>query len=248
MDTNSAYNSQEYWEKSYDNYRLDREVPKDCVHEWIEKVVQGIARGDCIELGAYPGRYLRFLGQLGFTVSGVDAAAKIETDLPKVFGGEGLSLGTFVRADVLEYKPRQHYDLVCSFGFIEHFEQLSEILVRHAGYLKDEGHLLITVPNFRGLVQRTLRYWLDYKNFSQHNLRAMDLPYLQDTLQRLGFEIRVAEFFGNFDFWTETAARNLPQRLALRSVMAATPKFSGLPNCAMWSPHLGILAAKKPTG
>ena len=56
---------------------------------------------------------------------------------------------TIIEADLFNYQPQQQYDLVSSFGLIEHFTDTKNIIARHLSFLIPGGNLFITLPNFK---------------------------------------------------------------------------------------------------
>ncbi len=48
--------------------------------------------------------------------------------------------------DIFELELEEKFDIVCSFGLIEHFEDKSEVLEVHKRYLSEDGLLIIVVP------------------------------------------------------------------------------------------------------
>jgi SAM-dependent methyltransferase len=70
--------------------------------------------------------------------------------------------------------PPNAFDLVYSLGFIEHFQDLKQVLTRQLDYVKPGGWLLIGVPHFIQVFSPILRL-LAPAAWSDHNLRALDL-------------------------------------------------------------------------
>lgn len=48
--------------------------------------------------------------------------------------------------DVFKYNEEEKYDIVCSFGLIEHFKDKEEILLKHKEHLKENGWMLALIP------------------------------------------------------------------------------------------------------
>jgi SAM-dependent methyltransferase len=69
------------------------------------------------------------------------------------------------------------FDLVCSFGLIEHFDDPTEIVRRHLLLAKPGGRVLIAIPNFGGIYGR-LERWFDPVILGMHNLGIMDCRVL----------------------------------------------------------------------
>ncbi|MCL5260273.1 MAG: class I SAM-dependent methyltransferase [Gammaproteobacteria bacterium] len=52
----------------------------------------------------------------------------------------------YLNIDIFQLGITEKFNLVCSFGLIEHFQNKSEIIYSHKKFLKADGHLLILVP------------------------------------------------------------------------------------------------------
>ncbi|MCX6352036.1 MAG: methyltransferase domain-containing protein, partial [Bacteroidetes bacterium] len=113
-----------------------------------------------IELGGFPGYgCVYFKKELGYEVSIFDFYID-KTIVNKVEEVNGLPIGTIecIEGDLFAYTAKSEYDFVISLGLIEHFDDTKDIIARHLSFMKEDGELLIMLPNFRGLngwVQRT---------------------------------------------------------------------------------------------
>jgi 2-polyprenyl-3-methyl-5-hydroxy-6-metoxy-1,4-benzoquinol methylase len=126
-----------------------------------------------LEVGFAPGSMLAWVAKaLGAKVAGVDfsetgiKAARnfFETlQIPGDLRCEDIRATTF---------PPGSFDLVYSQGFIEHFEDPTEMVRRHVLLLKPGGLALITIPNFGGIYGVLLRF-SDPASLTIHNLDIM---------------------------------------------------------------------------
>src|SRR4051812_45076568 len=117
---------QAYWNESYKNFNFY--IPKDAVTQFLDKY-EPDTKLDVFEVGCFPGRYLAHLGKRGFTANGMDLAPETENALVRWLQSENIKTGFIKEGDVLQYlsTPAQRFPFVCSFGFIEHFENFREI-------------------------------------------------------------------------------------------------------------------------
>lgn len=53
---------------------------------------------------------------------------------------------TYLLEDLFTLKLTETFDLVCSFGLIEHFKEKAEILSIHKQFCKEDGYLILIVP------------------------------------------------------------------------------------------------------
>lgn len=235
-----------FWEKQHGrvDFALARE--DNVVRQWIEsRVPQG--SGSCLEVGCFPGTYLAVFGELGYRLSGIDIVSGVVDDLPTWFASRGYALGDFRRGDFTaeDCFPDESFDIVCSFGFLEHFSNWPEILLRHGRYVKPGGLLLVSAPNFRGMGQRVLHALLDRDNLAHHNLEAMRPRQWGAVLRNAGFDVDFEGYFGRFNFWVaHPAGLDVCRKLAYRGIRALRPVLRKLPVIGFYAPFLGVVARK----
>ena len=237
---------QSYWDRSYAAMHPVIAGPEDRVRQWLEQHVHA-PQGEqhCLEVGCFPGRYLGVIGGLGYVVHGIDLTPSI-IRLKPAFERAGIRTGEFVEGDFLAFSPKREYDIVCSFGFIEHFTNWQDVLLAHARAVKKGGSLVIETPNFRGGVQRFLHRWLDAENYRRHHIEAMDPRAWARLLEKHGFEIRYAGWFGAFEFWHDTSSHGPLHRVGFRVLRALTPWLKNFKEGgAALSPYCGLVARKQ---
>lgn len=238
---------QSYWDASYAAMRPTMAPEGDAVRTWIEREVpQAYGERHALEIGCYPGRYLAVIGTLGYVVHGIDLTPAVERMKPAL-DAMGLRTGEFIHADFLRHEPKRRYDLVCSFGFIEHFHDWQGMIARHADLVAPGGWLVLETPNFRGWVQHLLHRTLDATNLKRHHLGAMRPDEWARLLRARGFEVTMHGHLGRFDFWSDSPPPNLLQRALLRALRAVTPWLQRRkPGGAALSPYC-VLIARKPS-
>lgn len=237
---------QAYWDAGYAGMRPAMAPQGDALRAWLEQHVP-TAQGEqhAFEIGCFPGRYLSVLGTLGYVVNGIDLTPEI-TRLGPAFETMGLKVGRFQEGDFLRTQLLDRYDLVCSFGFIEHFTDWRTVLARHADLVKPGGMLVLETPNFRGWFQYLLHRWFDRTNLKRHNTAAMAPPEWANQLRTQGFTVELQGFMGRFDFWRDSPPPNALQRLLLRVLDKCAPLLRRLPEgSAALSPYC-VLIARKP--
>ncbi|MDO3640618.1 bifunctional 2-polyprenyl-6-hydroxyphenol methylase/3-demethylubiquinol 3-O-methyltransferase UbiG [Mucilaginibacter sp. L3T2-6] len=159
---------------------------------------------NAIELGGFPGYYATYLKKY----ENLDTTLfdyYIHHDLiNQLLERNGLKPGdiNIIEADLFNYTPEKLYDMVLSFGLIEHFNDTKAIIDTHLHFLKPGGVLFITLPNFKsvnGWVQRNF----DKENYDKHNINSMDLTLLKDCCRQLGLKEIEAYYHGRFTVWLE---------------------------------------------
>ena len=170
--------------------------------EWMRVIRDRLPPGpiDVLELGCSPG----FLGAILFNGTewrpfGVDYAEDADT-YTQSFAQIGKEAMLY-RGDLFEVELGRQFDVVCSFGLIEHFRgsELDQVLAIHHRYVRPGGHVVILLPNFTG-VHYAWHYLFDRPNLDTHNVGSMNLATF-DLFDRLGYGTLVKEFHGQFRVW-----------------------------------------------
>ncbi len=133
---------------------------------------------DVLEIGFAPGKMLAWVAQcLSANVTGVDYSPRGVEVANGLF--RALDIAADLRCEsIFETTLRPaSFDLVCSAGVIEHFEDPRPIVAKHVELLRPGGVALIHVPNYGGLYG-SLQARLDPDNLALHNLHIMSLPAL----------------------------------------------------------------------
>jgi len=151
---------------------------------------------DFLEIGCFPGRFLYYFGkEFGYRVHGIDYLPQA-ADIPKRLGALGVEARVMV-IDFFDFKPEQGFDVVSSFGFVEHFCHWQDILDRHLDLLSPGGTLLIEIPNFR-----YFQYWLcrllNPTLLQWHYLESMDPQLWTKALKARGLEVVFSGYYQTF--------------------------------------------------
>lgn len=160
----------EYWDKGYENFVLKREQARDVIYRFIREFA-GKAKGrteSVLEIGSFPGTYVSEFGELGYVINGIDIQPRNATDLPKWLKDQNYEVGDFVVDDIFKFQCKRKFNVVCSFGFIEHFENFLDVIDIHAQLVEKGGKLIITTPNFRGAIQKFMHKYLSPNDYSMH--------------------------------------------------------------------------------
>ncbi len=235
---------QSYWDHSYENLTLKYEVEGIQFKDIFTKYLSRNAR-TCFEVGCYPGYYLVYLGkEFGYTINGLDKTPYVTTRLIEFLSNQHVQIGSFYQADFLTFQPSEAYDVVCSFGFIEHFYNFREVLQHHIKLLNPGGILIITCPNFRGL-QHLLHWILDRKNLKQHVLEAMDLKVWEEIISDQGLEILFRGYYRTFDFWAESNPSQRFKGFWIRAIKKLGVWVDKLNHPNRWSSPYMVCVAKR---
>ncbi|MDB5131639.1 MAG: tam 3 [Mucilaginibacter sp.] len=161
-----------------------------------------------IELGGFPGYYATYLKKYQHLETTLFDYYIHDGLIDQLLKKNGLQHGDIqiIEADLFTYKPGKFYDMVLSFGLIEHFNDTKSIIETHLQFLKPGGVLFITLPNFKGVngwVQRKF----DRDNYDKHNISSMDTQLLADHCRTLGLTQVEAYYHGRFSTWLENRSQ-----------------------------------------
>jgi SAM-dependent methyltransferase len=162
---------------------------------------------NAIELGGFPGYYAVYLKKYESMDTTLFDYFIHRGLITQLLDANGLKDGdvNIIEADLFTYRPQKQYDMVTSFGLIEHFKDTKAIIESHLPFLKEDGVLFITLPNFKsinGWVQRKF----DIENYNKHYIECMDPALLAGIFKELGLKQVEAYYYGKFSMWLENKA------------------------------------------
>ena len=162
---------------------------------------------NAIELGGFPGYYATYLKKYQHLDTTLFDYFIHEGIINQLLEKNGLKPGeiNIIEADLFAYQPEKLYDMVLSFGLIEHFNDTKSIIKTHLQFLKPGGVLFITLPNFKG-VNGWIQKNFDKDNYDKHNINSMDLQLLADCCRELGLTEVECYYNGRFTVWLENRA------------------------------------------
>ncbi len=198
-----------------------------------------------LEVGCAPARWLVFYAErFGASVAGIEYGAKAAELSRANLRAAGIE-GAIEHADFFAAEPRP-YDLVLSFGFIEHFDDLDRAFARHLDFLAPGGRLVIGVPNFRGL-NGLLQRLADPAYLRLHNVAAMEPALYRRLAAHHDLAIEHMGHLGGFDPILIKHRRSSP----VRPIVLAEALFRRLPftdrlDNGLLSPYL-LVVFRRPT-
>ncbi len=240
----SSIVEQDYWDAAYAKLDVSYDSERVLFRELFERYLK--PGGTCFEVGCYPGNFLIYLGtRFGYTVGGIDTTPFISSRLPQRLARHGVAVGDLYREDFLKFTIPRRYDVVCSFGFIEHFRDFEEVIRKHIALVAPRGTLIISCPNFRR-GQYALHRLFDAPNLRHHVLEAMDLAKWGKVMKTNGMNVVHQGYYQTFDFWVDAPPRNqlmaAAANLVVRAAGGVNRRFD-LPN--RWlSPYMISIARK----
>lgn len=164
---NSGVTNKDYWDSTYLNKNLHQLLPLDgykfyCNKLIMDKIKEFYNGGDIIEVGAGGSDWLiRIVKQLKPNYcAGLDYSERGCQLL------EVKSKVNNVKIDVIHadmFSPPAHlkkkFDFTISFGVVEHFKNLSEVLGAVSQFSKPGGLIFSLIPNMAGIYGVLTRLW-----------------------------------------------------------------------------------------
>lgn len=212
----------------------------------LKKILPISADMTCLEIGAIPGGFLAYFNkEFKYKITGVDFAEnkKVFDETMKI---NKIKDYKFISADIKNIKTNKKYDVVSSFGFIEHFDNYEDIISKHIELLAEDGYLVISLPNFRNL-QYLYRIIFDRENLKIHNLDSMKIRKLNSIVKSKGMKKLYSGYIGGIELWYDTPIKNrYIHKLRYNITVKTNNKFKNkLPNSPLYSPVI-LLVYRKP--
>lgn len=247
------YVAKEYWEKQWrqKGRKGRRAIPdkKDAMVQLIEKYVpDGTGTEEAFEIGCGPCGYLTYVGKRkNYVVNGIDYADTIDEGLLGWLGTQNLKLGEIRKADFFQDMPKKKYNFVFSLGFVEHFDNFGKVICMHDKYVKKNGYLVITAPNYRGMVNRIWNGLFNPIALGRHNLNSMRPDLWASILEKRGYCIVWNGYFGGFALWNEDPeeSRSKIKNFVMRMICRLVKNNAEIKSFGIYAPYCGVVARKK---
>lgn len=207
---NSNLSEKAYWDQYWREGTTFLEIKKgqsDFIDEilfYFDKYLPANRNFKILEIGGGSGRYLVYMHkQFGYEVHCLDYSETGCELTRKNFAS--MNIGGIVHHGNLfsDSLNLPQFDIVYSLGFIEHFQDLDDVISRHLSLLKPGGILLIGTPNFGGINGFFLKH-LSPKFLSMHVLSTMDIRRWAFFEKKTGLKVLFKGYIGGFEpgtFW-----------------------------------------------
>lgn len=223
---------QEYWSRLYERAPLANTVEPRL--QWLLRTYADAMLWDhllpdalgrrpgltVVELGSAPGTNLiRFHREFNCDVYGVEYTPSGAAYNRELFRVNGLDPKHVVQADILdpafqdEYERR--FDVVFSFGLIEHFDDPLPALAAHARLAKPGGTVIVVIPNLRG-VHYGLTVLFNRSLLAIHNLTLMQRDRFLEATRTVTALAHYCGYCGVFNFDLHNTAPQSVKRHLLR--------------------------------
>lgn len=241
-----------HWASTWDRISHSSLAPDGTFDPVLSKVLPVDASLSALEIGCYPGNYMVYLSRrFGYRVSGLDFMTDV-TRMRPLLEQAGARVDDLIEADFLKYSTDKRWDVVSSFGFVEHFEDLEFVLDQHLALVAPGGYLVVEVPHFRS-GQYLLRRAFQPRLLDSHNLEAMRPEWYRQYLYSRGLDVAFCDYFRTFEFWISPSGPVRPFPLLNRVVNVGSrwlkkgleaAQLGDVPN-SYFSPYV-VVVARKP--
>ncbi|MCP4633359.1 MAG: class I SAM-dependent methyltransferase, partial [candidate division Zixibacteria bacterium] len=186
----------------------------------------------------------------GYKITGMDYSEIGCAKMKENFRLLGIN-GEVIQQDLFDNNPtsKKQFDIVYSLGFVEHFSNTTEVVLKHLEFLKPEGLLIIGFPNFRGINGWILERF-DTELLAKHNLEVMKISNWNTVESELNLEPLFKKYAGGFEpGMFKTELKNLSIviiRRLLRFLKNITDRVSFLHkfNARYWSGYIMLVYRK----
>jgi len=255
----NALTGKKHWDLTYDT----REDADEFVLGWREHLNGLIARQierigldgkNVLEIGAGDSRWLPYFARKypGARFAGLDySEVGCEKLARRVAALDRPAAVRIYQQDMFAPESPLHgaFDLVMSFGVVEHFVDLAQALAAKRRYMKDDGLMFTVIPNMAGVLGRLTRR-LDRTVYDIHN--PHDWDSFLDGHHQAGLSVISGGYLGSSNFgvlsscFKEAAgwgwqAYVLLTRLS-KAVWFLESRFRDLPATKALSPYIVALS------
>jgi SAM-dependent methyltransferase len=209
----------DYWRAVQVPAEIDLAVPFNrCLDSFFAPHLSTLPAGSSIfEIGCAPGRWLaHFSKKYGLAAGGLDYSPLGVQKTRENLKALGVPVDV-QQADFFKYESKTKYDAVYSLGFIEHFDDVDDVVRRHLRLVKDGGLLILGIPNFSGVYEPVQAlYWQGC--LDKHNLSIMRPGFFTELSARLGLGLLEQRYVGGFDptLFVKPPELDLARNLAIR--------------------------------
>lgn len=170
-------------------------------------------KGELLEVGCYAGIFLKTAKEREWKVSGVEPIKKASEFTQSKYKVKVYN-STLNEMDV----PKEHFDCICLFHVLEHLEDPFQAIEKIYDGLKEDGILVIEVPNFQNIWRKLLRsHWRQFISnhfffYTPHSLdslvnKASQGRFSKSFVKNVGKWIEVGFFLSRLKRYTPVLAK-----------------------------------------
>ncbi|MFA5479643.1 MAG: class I SAM-dependent methyltransferase [Candidatus Muiribacteriota bacterium] len=144
-----------YWENIWKQKNIDMLDENEPLNKFIINYLKKIPAENkkIIEAGCANSRWVKFLTENGFEVSGIDYSEEGIKNL-KIYCDKNRIKCNLYLKDIFDDIPflKEKFDVLISFGLVEHFEDYSEVIQKLSCFLKKDGIIITVIPNLKNSI------------------------------------------------------------------------------------------------
>jgi 2-polyprenyl-3-methyl-5-hydroxy-6-metoxy-1,4-benzoquinol methylase len=252
----------EYWDQGY----ISRKEIADLAFGWrnhandlISEKIEGIGLEgkNVLEVGAGDSQWLPYLSKKysGSRFSGLDYSKAGCERLAERITAAGIANEISVyQEDILTPKSMLHgkFDLVLSFGVVEHFTDLSTVLSAKRNYLSHQGLMFTLIPNMAGSIGYLTKLF-NRKVYEMHN--PHDWPSFLEGHHRAGLTVISGGYLGSLNYGILSScvdkSDGIPWHIYVfltrlsKLISIAEIRLGDFPSSKMFSPYIYAISKVK---
>ncbi|HNI28138.1 MAG TPA: class I SAM-dependent methyltransferase [Leptospiraceae bacterium] len=196
--TNNDKAGEEYWSTFWKNYTLPDQVILNPatkhnyafreIHKFYSSHLPVHQNTNLIEIGCGNSVFLSYFNTyFKYQVSGLDYSEYGCLQTKKILERDQIS-GNIYQGDLFSPPAdlTNKFDIVCSFGVVEHFDNTSDVIQHIAAFAKPGGIIITTIPNLTG-VTGWLQKWMNKPVYDIH--KVMGLSDIEAFIKNAGLSI-----------------------------------------------------------
>lgn len=243
-----------YWEETYNRRKSQSSLDVDGFANFSNRLILnkmlevGMMNKRILEIGAGDSVWLPYLARK-FPSSqfvGLDYSESGCMLLSERAHKAGVNIDV-IRDDMFVENSQLHgsFDVVISFGVVEHFDDLGLVLAAKKRYLRSGGVIFTLIPNLAGILGRLVRLW-NREVYDKHN--PHDLVSFFSGHKQAGLTVISGGYLGSSNFGVLSSCfperRGLPWQIS-RGLVAASlaswwfeSKIGNFPSSKTFSPYI----------
>lgn len=245
----------EDWDKNYASTKEISELKfgwRDRLNDTIVKKIEEISLDgkNVLEIGAGDSQWLPYFAKkysysqfagLDYSDAGCERLAE------RVLSICGEELIDIYHQDMFGIETALHgkFDLVMSFGVVEHFTELTDALLAKRKYVKDQGLIFTLIPNMAGLIGHLTKLF-NTEIYEMHNPHDWN-SFLEGHL-KAGLTVITGGYLGAINFGVLSSCFEKHEGLSWHAyvflsrlskiIWLAESKFGDFPTSRMFSPYI----------
>jgi 2-polyprenyl-3-methyl-5-hydroxy-6-metoxy-1,4-benzoquinol methylase len=181
------------------------------VMKFVDEILRREKKKTFLEIGCGSSGWLPYFARTyGFTVSGIDYSdigCRLAEENLRM---QGIPFDEIICQDLFEWRSEKKYDVIFSYGVVEHFEQPERVIKICYDHLETGGLIVTLVPNLQGLMG-FLGRWVVPEVYKMH--KVISRESLRASHCACGFTEIKSGYAGTFSLavvpWSRSGSRLL---------------------------------------